>query len=84
MMNDKWHFNSLNDTYQWGRYKYFTIGDVINFNSSYFFWCINEIEQFTVSRNLIKEIRLLYPKLFLHVNLMTKIRETNLMHKTIE
>lgn len=47
---------------------------LIIFNRSYFYWCLDNVDELTVSDNVILEIKKYYPHIILPKDISSKIR----------
>ena len=56
-----YHFEHLNDTFDYGQYSGLTLEDVLILNESYIHWCFNNIGKFTISFKVFEEISELFP-----------------------
>ncbi len=68
------HFNSIVDKFSFGKYKECSLADVLVFNRSYFYWCLDNVEEITFSNNVISEIKRFYPYIIIPEDISSKIR----------
>ena len=74
-MNKNCHFENVSTLFQWGKYKNFALGDIIECNAEYIYWCITNLENISFSHKCIQEIKNLYPNFLLPIEFSTHIRE---------
>lgn len=70
-MNYKFH--SIQDVFKFGKHKGETLGDVLEEDHTYIYWCINEIENFFLSTSVIEEIRNFFPDVILPYKLINHV-----------
>lgn len=68
------HFDSIVDIFSFGKYKKCSLADVLIFSRSYFYWCLDNVDELTVSDNVILEIKKYYPHIILPKDISSKIR----------
>ena len=58
---DMYYFESIDNTFQFGRYKGYTMEYVLINNPSYLDYCITDISDFIISPNVIEQIKEFFP-----------------------
>ena len=62
-MGLRYYFGTIADTFSFGRYKSYTLEEVLANNPSYFYWCLSHIPSFVIAPRVIEEIRECFPHL---------------------
>lgn len=59
--NNSYYFDNIASVFGFGKYRGMPLGYVISQDSSYIYWCINNIPEFTISKETLEQIRGLFP-----------------------
>ncbi len=59
--NDLYLFDDISSVFRFGKYRGKSLWSVISENESYVYWCVNNIPEFTISTETLKQIRILFP-----------------------
>lgn len=73
--NDSYFFDNISSVFRFGKHRGMPLWDVLSENESYVYWCINNIPGFTISRETVKQIRILLPMFIITQNFSNHIRE---------
>ncbi|MBE6199212.1 MAG: hypothetical protein E7138_02810 [Rikenellaceae bacterium] len=57
----QYYFDSIEDIFEFGKHKNYSLEEVLVFNPSYLDFCILNIPDFYISENAIKQIQELFP-----------------------
>ena len=68
-------FYSIGDVFQFGKHKGSSLSDVLEEDYTYLYWCVNEIPEFTMSWNVLDEIKQLFPDFIIPYNFFNHIWE---------
>lgn len=58
---DSYYFDDVASLFRFGKYRGKPLWSVISEDESYVYWCINNIPEFTISKETLKQIRALFP-----------------------
>lgn len=70
---DMYYFESIDNTFQFGRYKGYTMEYVLINNPSYLDYCITVINDFMISPNVIEQIKEFFPNFIIPICYSNKI-----------
>lgn len=70
----EFYFRSLDEKINWGRFKGYTWNDVMRCNGSYLIWCIDNIPQFTISENFLRDLQQLYPNFIIPTKILAHLK----------
>ena len=73
-MNEKYHFEDIGSLFQFGRHHSQPLCCVIEDDPSYFYWCINNISDFSMSKDTLLQIRELFPMFIIPENVIHHIK----------
>lgn len=59
------YFNSTDEIFQFGKHQGETLSDVLEHDYTYFYWCLNEIQEFFISSDVVDEIQVLFPHIII-------------------
>lgn len=67
------YFCSLTDKFTFGKYKSYTLEDVLVKDPSYVKWCLASDTEFYLDRKLIKDITSFFPMFLFRLEFMNKV-----------
>ena len=73
--NDSYFFENIGSVFCFGKHRGKPLWSVISENESYVYWCINNIPDFTLSREALQQIRALFPMFIITSNFYGHIGE---------
>lgn len=73
--NDSYFFADIASVFCFGKHRGESLWSVISENESYVYWCINNIPEFTISKEALKQIRDLFPMFIITSNFSGHIGE---------
>ena len=59
--NDSYYFIDIASVFRFGKHRGKSLWNVLSEDDSYVYWCINNIPEFTISKERLKLIRELFP-----------------------
>lgn len=71
--NNSYYFDNIASVFGFGKYRGMPLGYVISQDSSYIYWCINNIPEFTISKETLEQIRGLFPMFIITKNFSNHI-----------
>lgn len=74
--SNSYYFEDISTVFRFGKYCGRPLWSVISKDESYVYWCINNIAEFTLSKEAIKQIRMLFPMFIITSKFSNHIRET--------
>jgi hypothetical protein len=74
-MSNIYYFENIASTFRFGKYNGLPLCHVILHNPEYIYWCINTIEEFRISNETLKQIRLLIPSFIIPISFAGHIGE---------
>ena len=60
-MNNSYYFDDIASVFLFGKHRGKSLWSVISEDNSYVYWCINNIPEFIISKETLKQIRELFP-----------------------
>jgi len=73
-MREGYHFEDISSTFSFGKYKNQPLCRVIEEDSQYIYWCINNIPEFSISINCLNQIRMVFPMFIITISFFHHIR----------
>lgn len=73
--NNSYYFENIASVFCFGKYRGMSLCSVIAEDESYVYWCINNIPEFTLNNETLKQIRELFPKFIVTSNFINHIGE---------
>lgn len=73
-------FNSIADTFDFGKHKNESMSDILERDPEYLYWCANNIPQFHLSEEAISEIESLFPDFILSVDFLKAVHLPKEIH----
>lgn len=73
--SNSYYFEDISTVFRFGKYCGRPLWSVISKEESYVYWCINNIAEFTLSKEAIKQIRMLFPMFIITSNFTNHIGE---------
>lgn len=74
-MSDFYYFETVFSTINFGKHKGEPLFNILQEDSSYIYWCINNIPEFTISEETLRQIRGLLPSFIITENFESHIGE---------
>ena len=74
-MSDYYFFETIFSAFQFGKYKGKPLFSILQEDSSYIYWCVNNIPEFTISEETLSQIRGLLPSFIITENFESHIGE---------
>lgn len=74
-MTDFYYFDNVFSTFQFGKHKSKPLFQILREDPSYIYWCVNNIEAFTISEETLEQIRGLFPSFIIPENFESHIGE---------
>lgn len=65
MIDSRYFFNDIADKFKFGKHKYMTLCQVISDDSTYFYWCLENIPSFCITEKVLQQIKDLFPALII-------------------
>lgn len=69
-----YHFYTISDTFDFGRYYGFTLSEVLAINPQYVYWCVYTIMDFWISDEALADMSVLYPHFIQSVDFMEMLQ----------
>ena len=73
--NDSYYFDNIASVFRFGKHRGKSLWSVISEDDSYVYWCLNNIPEFTISKETLKQIRALFPLFIVKSNFTNNIGE---------
>lgn len=73
--SDSYYFEDISSVYCFGKHRGKSLWSVIAEDESYVYWCINNIPDFTISKETLTQIRVLFPMFIITSNFSDHIDE---------
>lgn len=73
--NDSYYFEDIASVFCFGKHRGKPLCSVIFEDESYVYWCINNIPEFTLNKEALKQIREFFPKFIVTSNFTNHIGE---------
>ena len=73
--NDSYYFDNIASVFRFGKHRGKSLWSVISEDDSYVYWCLNNIPEFTISKETLKQIRALFPLFIVTSNFTNNIGE---------
>lgn len=82
--NNLYYFESIASVFHFGKHRGNALCSVILEDESYIYWCINNIPEFTLGIQTLRQIRELFPKFIVTSNFASHIGESHDMEEYYE
>ncbi|MBO4464349.1 MAG: hypothetical protein J5797_09185 [Prevotella sp.] len=73
--NNSYFFDNIASVFRFGKHRGKSLWSVMSENESYVYWCVNNIPEFTISKETLKQIRALFPMFIITSNFSSHIGE---------
>lgn len=73
--NDSYFFDNIASVFRFGKHRGKSLWSVMSENESYVYWCVNNIPEFTISKETLRQIRVIFPMFIITSNFSSHIRE---------
>ncbi len=77
--NNSYYFENIASVFCFGKHRGKSLYTVISEDESYIYWCINNISEFTLNAETLKQIRELFPKFIVTSNFTNHIGEPQVL-----
>ena len=75
MSNNNYFFENITSVFRFGKHRNESLWSVISEDESYVYWCINNIYNFSISKETLEQIKNLFPMFIITQDFSRHIRE---------
>ena len=83
-MSNSYYFDNIASVFRFGKHRGKSLWNVISEDDSYVYWCINNIPEFMLSNEALKQIREVFPEFIVTSNFSGHIGEPSCLEEYYE